>query len=531
MTKFHLNVKSDVLQKSINNKKSISKNKQFAINMVAQLIGFFVNMGISFFLTPFIVNNVGSEAYGFFGLANNFVSYAALITVAINSMAGRFISINYHQHDIKGANKYFTSVIVANIVIGLFMILPATLIIIYLDHIVNISNYILADVKLLWIFVFLGFIINLIFSTYNIAPFIKNKLYLSSLREIASQIIRVIILIVLYSFFQPSIWYVGFAFFICIVYKALWNKYYCIKLIPEIKYAKKNFNFHSILEIISSGIWNTLTQLAQVLNVGLDLLITNVFISSAAMGQMAVSKTIPTAMSSLIGAVSSVFVPSMTKLYAENKIDELVSEIKRSMKIMTLFSVIPNVILISFGKPFYELWVPNENHSLLYILSILTAINTVITGTIFPLYSVFTITNKVKVNSILTIIRAILSTLILLVVLKLTDLDIYGIAGVSTIFSIIHSLVFHVPQAAKYLNLPWYAFFSSVIKSIYCAIALCFLGIVINYLVEINSWWILISVCICYSIIAFMFLFYIVLSKTERENLIGLAKSKLSFKQ
>ena len=71
--------------------------KQFSMNFIAQFIAFFVNVGVSFFLTPFIVQNIGVDANGFVTLANNFVDYAQLFTVALNSMAGRFITIKIHQ--------------------------------------------------------------------------------------------------------------------------------------------------------------------------------------------------------------------------------------------------------------------------------------------------------------------------------------------------------------------------------------------------------------------------------------------------
>ena len=48
--------------------------KQMYINLIAQTIAYAVNLGISFFLTPYIVNHIGVEANGFVGLANNFIS-------------------------------------------------------------------------------------------------------------------------------------------------------------------------------------------------------------------------------------------------------------------------------------------------------------------------------------------------------------------------------------------------------------------------------------------------------------------------
>lgn len=60
-------------------------------------MNFAVNMGIGFAITPFIVSRVGAEAYGFAGLANTMVGYATLFTIALNSVAGRFITVAYHQ--------------------------------------------------------------------------------------------------------------------------------------------------------------------------------------------------------------------------------------------------------------------------------------------------------------------------------------------------------------------------------------------------------------------------------------------------
>ena len=68
------------------------KNKRATlINIFAALITLGVQMFISFWLSPFVVGKLGEEAYGFINLANNFVSYASLVSVAINSMACRYI--------------------------------------------------------------------------------------------------------------------------------------------------------------------------------------------------------------------------------------------------------------------------------------------------------------------------------------------------------------------------------------------------------------------------------------------------------
>lgn len=121
-----------------------SKGKQLLINIVAQLLAFAVNIGIGFFLTPYIIKTVGSTAYGFVGLANNFVSYVQILTTALNSMAGRFIAVSFYQDKEEDVKRYYTSVLFANLFISAALTIPCVFILVYLNKIVNVPMEILS---------------------------------------------------------------------------------------------------------------------------------------------------------------------------------------------------------------------------------------------------------------------------------------------------------------------------------------------------------------------------------------------------
>ena len=92
----------------------MQNKKATLVNIFAALITLGVQMFISFWLSPFVVGKLGEEAYGFINLANNFVSYASLVAIAINSMACRYISVSYNSNRIEEAKSYFCSVFIAN---------------------------------------------------------------------------------------------------------------------------------------------------------------------------------------------------------------------------------------------------------------------------------------------------------------------------------------------------------------------------------------------------------------------------------
>ena len=173
----------------------MKQNKQLVVNMFASVVTYVVTFGISFFISPYIVESVGTAAYGFIGLANNFISYASLISIALNSMAARFITIKIKQNDIEGANRYFSSVFFANSIVSIFLIIVFTILFFFLERIINIPSSIYWDVKILFALLFANCIIQQISSVSGVAAFATNKLYISSIGSIISQIIRVIILV------------------------------------------------------------------------------------------------------------------------------------------------------------------------------------------------------------------------------------------------------------------------------------------------------------------------------------------------
>lgn len=505
----------------------MNNRKQLLVNLLASVLAFTINLGISFFLTPYITRNIGVEAYGFVSLGANFINYISLISIALNSMASRFITIEIYKDNWTKANMYFNSVLIGNLVISLVLLIPSSIIIFFLEHLLHIPSNLIIDVKLLFIFLLINYLLSISMSVFGVSTFATNKLHLKSLRELESRIIRVIILMALFLMLKPAVSFVGVSSLVAIIYVSLFSVYYTRKLTPKLEIKLAYVNFKHIRELISAGIWNSITQVGQLMLQGLDLLIANLFLNATLMGTLAVSKTVPTAILSLIGVVSSVFLPDFTKLFAKEKSDELIQSIKRSMKLLGVIVSIPVAVLASFGISFFRLWVPNEDPQLLYILSVIGIISIVISGPINSIYGVFTVTNKIKLNSVLLLITGVLNFAIVLLLLKVTSLGIIAIAGVSTLLGVIRNLVFTAPYGAKCLNQKWNTFFPEIIKSSTSFIILTSLGLFINGIVSINKWWIFFVLSGILSVLGLFINMFIVFNKSERKALFDMIRKKI----
>lgn len=509
-------------------------NKRLLINLIASMVAFVVQMLISFILTPILVEKLGDEAYGFIGLANNFVSYATIITIALNSMASRYISISIHRNEYKKANMYFSSVFISDLIMSIVVFIVTVLMIANLTTILNIPGYLEKDVKITFALVFINMIISLMSTVFTIATFVKNRMDLSSIQQIIGNIIKVFVLIILFVFFQPKIYFISIAAIAYTFYVFLANIKLTKKLAPELTIKLKNFKWEAIKELIKSGIWNSLNNLSTVLLNGLDLLIANLFISSEAMGTLSIAKTIPSAIVTLLSTIANVFLPQFTILYSKNKIQELVGETKFSIKILSLIMIVPIAGFIAFGQPFFSLWLPSKDISeivQIQILSILTLLPNLASAYIYTLYSINTVTNKLKIPVILTTLLGVLSTVVTYILLKTTNLGIYAIAGVSSFILLARVLTFVPIYAAKNLRVKWNTFYPQLLKSILVSAIMVTFFSIVNKMMAITSWKNLILVAAMVGAIGYLLSFMLLLNNREKQKLINIVKEKVFHKK
>ena len=502
--------------------------RQLAINMVFSVIAFALNLCISFFITPYITGQFGSDAYGFVKLANDFTNYASLASIALNSMASRFLMLERERGNTREAQKYFASIYFANVVLSAILMIPSIVCVFLLDRFLTIPVVLVFEVKVTFAITFASFLTSLLFSTYSNCYYLTNQLSIGSIREAISNILRVVVIVLLFLLATPRLSYVAFGSLVATLFSVCYNKYYTRKLLPEFRVRLRDFEWKKLKQVLSAGIWNSITKLSQIFSSGLDLMVTNLFIGSTEMGYLAVAKTVPSLITSFNSTIANTFSPNMMALYAKGDMHALKQTAKTAMKFMCLFVTIPNAILIAMGEEFFSLWVPSQPAQLLCILSVLTVINSCVTGPLTPLYQIFTITNKVRQSSIVLIIYGFSSILATFICLQTTNLGLYAVAGVSFIGSLVVALCYHLPFAAVYIGLPWYTFFPEVGKGILSLAGQCLIGWVINLMLPLEQSWICWFVgAILAGILGLLANFFLILNRQERSTLVEKVIAKI----
>ena len=296
-----------------------TNNRTLLINMAASVVVFLVQLVMSFWVTPYVIEKLGESAYGFVTLALNFTEYATLLTVAINSMASRFISISYNQGKYDEANEYFSSVFWFNIILSGIILIFSLFLVWNINSVINVSDAQLNDVKITFALTFFNLIMSFISTCYVATPFVTNRMDINAYVQIVAKVVKLVLTVLLFILLIPRIYYVALANLIATNVALVIYIYIKKILTPEFSVKTSFFNFKKLIVIAKSGLWMLLSNLSSLLLNGMDLLIANLLISPDAMGRLSVSKQLPMAVSSLLGYMANIFTASLTQLVAMNK--------------------------------------------------------------------------------------------------------------------------------------------------------------------------------------------------------------------
>lgn len=505
----------------------MGNKKQLSINLIANIASYSVNIVISFFLTPYLIRVLGKEAYSFYPIANNFVQYMSIVTIALNSMAARFITIEIAKKNMHQANVYFSSVFYANIFLSAILLIPMTLAVVFLEKLLNIPVDLVASIKVLFVLVFVSMLVNIITSVFSVSVYARNRIDLKSLADVIHSVLKLVLYVVLFYLFVPNIIYVGVISVVLAVVTFVMHLGYTQKLLPQVRISTGYFRVKSVVEMLSSGVWNSVNQIGSALMFSLAIVYCNVLVSAQAGGEYSIIQTIPNFINGIISTLAAVFIPSVTQTYATKSVDEVVKEVKMSQKVMGMITNVPIVVFMVIGVDFYKLWVPGENALRLHILSVLTVFHLLFIGVSWTVANLNTVLNKVKVPALYLIGSGAVNFVLVVLLTKFTNLGVYAIPLSSAVILFVWAAFFIPMYPCWVLKIKWSTFYTAIYKMLISSAILLAVTALLRRAVAVNSWMSLIALCALTGCIGVLINLCVVLDRQDRKYFAGIVRQKL----
>lgn len=466
----------------------VNQNKQIGKTIIISGFGAFLTYAINFVLTPYITSTIGIEAYGFVSLAKTTVSYADIAMTAVTAFVVRYISISYHEKKIKEANSYYSSSVQACFFFSLLIFFGACVATIWLDHILVIPKNLAKPVKILFCIVFLNFVVSTMNVPLGVYAYIENRLDIAGLIKIIGYIFEVGLLYFLFQMLPARLWYVGIGSLCPTLITLICNTCAMRKYLPELVYKRKNVSLSKIRKLVKDGIWNSLNALGNVLNSGLDLIVSNLLLSGTATGQIAISKTIGTMFQTVFMVVSQPFQPQMIKSYATGKIEEFLSSLRKAMIVCGWFANVAFAGFVALGVLYFKLWLPKENTQVLYYLTVFTIINYVTDGVLQPIYYVNTLTVQNRIPCWVTIFGGLCNVLGMYVLIQHTKLGVYSVAITTAVIMLSINLLFNPIYAAHCLKIRARIIYKILVRDLLSCLIMVIVFTQLEKVLKPSSW-------------------------------------------
>lgn len=496
-----------------------SSHKRLAINTIASFVSTFVGFGITFLLSPYLIKQLGSETFQFYPIANNFVTYMAIVINALNSMSSRFITIEVVNHEWDNVNKLYSSLFYSNLILCLVLFLPAILIIVFADTILQIPTSAISDVKWLFALTFTSMFVDIFGSIYSVATITRDRIDIRSANTIMVAVIRATVLILMFYLFKPRLIYIGAAVLLASITQLCVQYIQTRRLMPQLKIKLSLFNKSIVKQLLVSGIWNSINSLGSTLLVGLTLVLTNSLVGETAGGQLSIAQTVSHILNTVISITMVVFLPRMLHSYAIDSHKGLANETFFGQKIISVICVSALVVLVIMGEDFFRLWVPSEDSVHLYKLLIILLLPLFVQSNLWIFTNVFTVENRLKVPALSYLIVGIINILIILILYFLNALEANTIIIVTSIISSLYCLIFYPIYAAKVVNVQIKRCYRNFAKVVIASIIFIPICVYMHSRITIVTWGQFFLCALFWGVIILIFYLSVVFSKKDKQAL------------
>ena len=388
-------------------KKELSLNKNIFYNLSSTLMSIIT----LFILTPFIINNLGSEEYGVYIILGSIIGFLGLMEFGLGSATIYYLSIYLKKDDYLNLNKIFSATFYFYLFISIFVFI---LIILGSDSIINIMNInVLKNVNTFNLIFYsaISFFITFISSAFISVPQVKMRFDLFFYIQIIQNVFRLI--------FNILSIYLGFGLEGLIFSNIIVSVIYLITsivisrvVLPELKIVK--FDYNSLKKIFSYGIYSFLSSIIGLFWKYSDTLLISYFLGPLYVAFYSVPQQIMLKLLGLINSVGNVLFPKFSSISSTEERNKLYLD---STYIMLNVSVLIFVQLIIIFGDFLSLWISKDFSEKTYFIAIIIASGSIIRGSFIPYQALFQGIGKPKylLNiTILSTLTVIIGDLILI---------------------------------------------------------------------------------------------------------------------
>lgn len=492
---------------------------QMKIGSALSYISVFLNIAVSFFISPLTVKSLGQAQYGLYQLIWSFVGYMAVLDFGITNSVVRYVAKYRAQKDDKAQENFLAMVLIIYALICIIIVAVGSVLYFNLSNIfgksLSVDEINLA--KKLFVIMIINLSINIFMNVFPAAINAYERFIFQRVLAIIKIFVRTAVIITILLTRPESLVLVTADTILVIIFFSISAAYAFGFLKIKIKLHKFNFSFFK--EIFSYSFFIFLAMIVDQANWKIDQFIIGLKMGAASVAVYSIAIQFPYYYTSFAGAISGVLLPRATKMVANGDDNEKFTDfmITTGRAQWLIIGIIPLGFAL-FGKQFLYLWM-GENFVKGYYVSLIIMISLTI-----PLFQSagISIQQAKKKHSFRAVVLSIIA--IVNVILTYFLVDIFGIIGAAsaTAFALIlgNVIIMNI-YYKRTIKLNMLRFYKDISKGLLIStVFMIALGLLLNLLP--GSGWINLFSKIAVFIIAYLPVYYFFgLNQNEKNMYFG----------
>lgn len=497
--------------------------KYFLRNAISNVISFVFNAATSFIMVPYQIAHLGISNYGMVGVANSFVSYTQILTVALTVTMVRFVIQRLAVSDIEGARKYFTTQFVSIIWFSAIFFPICCVVSYYTPAFINIPPGQETNTRWLFVSAYASFFLVLFANPFTVAQFTKQRFDLRNYIDIGNQVVRYSVWILLFTLMTPALWHIG-AGFVCGAAFTLVSAIITFrKLIPEFGTHLRGFDWSKFRDIMKMGTWIVTTQVGFILYLSVDVLIINQVLSSAAAGKYGIILQFAIQLRALSSMMTGMITPMAIASYAKKETAALAENIARCVKFVSMGMAIAIGIICGIAVPFLSWWL-GPKYAVLAPLVWLILAHQIVNCGVQPIFNINVAANKIAMPAVFTLIGGTIKLILAFILLKYTRMGIYGVAISTIIGFAVNNWVFTPIYAARTIGTSCWPFYRALLPSLIVFAMASGLGLLGAHLLDLASFVRLAIAVSAVGAVMLAFVYAVMMGKADKDFLFKLLR-------
>jgi membrane protein EpsK len=505
---------------------SASKHRRFAANLTSNLANFSLNILVGFWFTPYLIKHLGVANYGLIPLATAVVSYMSIFTLSMNSSVSRFLTVALNRQDSGEANRLFNTSVFCLMALGGVLLLFVIGGSFWVDKFLNVPPGTELQVRVLFAFSGVAFLINAIFAPFSVPAFSCNRLELSNFVAIAQTLARVGLVVSLFTLLSPQVWQVGSSLLLSAFVAAVGGIFIWHSLAPELRIRRADFNWDTLKAITQTSGWVFLVQVGTVLFLSIDLVVVNRLMGPVANGRYAAVLQWSSLLRALAGTVAAIFTPMLLAHFARGDSEALVRDARRAIKFLGIFIALPIGLICGFSRPLLTLWLGKDFTALAPLMVLLVAPLSVNLA-IMPLFAIALAKDEMRMPGIVSLVTGVLNLGLALTLCGPMGWGMYGVAAAGAVVLTAKNLIYMPLFAAKLTHRPWFTFYKEMGTIACVTLVIGGLGYAFSSCFVLSRWPAFLASCASASLLYAAFVYFLALKPDERRIITKMITSSL----